>query len=63
MMIQKFLNSPIFSNMICTYYKSDKYRTIKENIVLSFPSFLHLTTVALINVKMSAHLCSASALY
>ena len=30
-MIRIFINSPIFSNVKCTYYKSDKYRTVKEN--------------------------------
>ena len=30
-MIRIFFNSPIFSNVKCTYYKSDKYRTVKKN--------------------------------
>ena len=30
-MIRIFFNSPIFSNVKCTYYKCDKYRTVKKN--------------------------------
>ena len=43
-MIRFFFNSPIFSNVKCAYYKSDKYRTVKKNCVIVaplFPSFLH----------------------
>ena len=30
-MIRIFFNSPILSNVKCTHYKSDKYRTVKKN--------------------------------
>ena len=42
-----FFNSPIFSNVKCTYYKSAKYRTIKKIVPSLIPCSLPFyTTIA-----------------